>query len=373
MKITAIEPIILRLDQVDTTRADGTQDAFVVRVHTDEGLVGIGEADTSPYVARTIVEMPSSHAVARGLGELLIGQDPSRIGELWDRMYRGSYHYGRAGAALHVMSAIDIALWDIAGQAAGLPVCELLGGRRREAMPVYASEVMPETAAEVRAIARRAVADGYRALKLGWGPLGASLDADVELVAAAREELGPDRTLMIDGGMAYSVKRAIQLLRELRPFDVYWLEEPLLADDYDGYRRLSDAVPVRIAAGEADSGLRPYRALVELGHVDVLQPDLARCGGFTVARQIAEMAAASGTEVVPHCFSTGILVAASLHFTAAISGATFSEFSVAGSPLVNGLLTRPFALDAEGRVPVPTGPGLGISLNEELVERLRYR
>ena len=141
-------------------------------------------------------------------------------------------------------------------------------------------------------------------------------------MAAAREELGPERTLMIDGGMAYSVKRAIQLVRELEPLGIYWLEEPLLADDYDGYRRLSDAVPVRIAAGEADSGLRAYRALVELGHVDVLQPDLARCGGFTVARQIAEMAAATRIEVVPHCFSTGILVAASLHFTAAIAGAT---------------------------------------------------
>jgi L-rhamnonate dehydratase len=373
MKITAIEPIVLRLDQVDTTRADGTQDAFVVRVHTDEGLVGIGEADTSPHVARTIVEMPSSHAVARGLGELLVGQDPRRIGELWERMFRGSYHYGRAGAALHTMSAIDIALWDIAGQAAGAPVADMLGGRRHDAMPVYASEVMPDSPERVREIASRAVADGYRALKLGWGPLGGSIERDVELIAAARDELGPDRTLMVDGGMGYTVKRAVQLLRELEPYDVYWLEEPLQADDYDGYRRLSDAVAVRIAAGEADSGIGPYRALVELGHLDVLQPDLARCGGFTVARQIAEMAAGKGVEVVPHCFSTGVLVAASLQFTAAMSGATFSEFSVASSPLVNGLLTAPFALDDQGRVPVPDGPGLGVALNDEVVERLRYR
>ena len=372
MQITAIEPIILRLDQVDTSRADGTQDAFVVRVHTDEGIVGIGEADTSPYVARTIVEMPSSHAVARGMGELLIGQDPRRIGALWERMYRGSYHYGRAGAALHAMSAIEIALWDIAGQAAGVPVADLLGGRRVDAMPVYASEVMPDSPEEVRLIAGRAVAAGYRALKLGWGPLGESLERDVELVAAARDVLGPDRALMIDGGMAYTVKGAIQLVRELEPFSIHWLEEPLQADDYDGYRRLSDAVSVRIAAGEADSGLRPYRALVELGHVDVLQPDLARCGGFTVGRQIADLARSTATEVVPHCFSTGILVAASLHYTAAIEGATYSELSVASSPLVNGLLAEPFALDDQGRVAVPTGPGLGIRLNEELVSALRY-
>jgi L-rhamnonate dehydratase len=372
LKITAVEPIVLRLDQVDTTRADGTQDAFVVRVHTDEGIVGVGEADTSPYVARTIVEMPSSHAVARGLGELLVGQDPRRVGELWERMFWGSYHYGRAGAAMHAISAIDIALWDIAGRAAGLPVAELLGGRRAESMPVYASEVMPDTPEEVRRIARRAVADGYGALKLGWGPLGQSLERDVELLAAARDELGPDRALMVDGGMAYSVKRALQLVRELEPLRVYWLEEPLQADDYDGYRRLSDAVPIRIAAGEADSGVGPYRALVELGHVDVLQPDLARCGGFTVGRQIADLARSSGVEIVPHCFSTGILVAASLHFTAAIEGSTFSEFSVAGSPLVSDLLTEPFRLDAAGRLAEPTGPGLGIGLNDELIERMRY-
>jgi L-alanine-DL-glutamate epimerase-like enolase superfamily enzyme len=177
---------------------------------------------------------------------------------------------------------------------------------------------------------------------------------------------------MVDGGMAYSVKRAIQLVRELEPFDIYWLEEPLQADDYDGYRRLADAVRIRVAAGEADSGIDPYRALVQRGHVDVLQPDLARCGGFTVGRQIADLARASSVEVVPHCFSTGILVAASLHFTAAIEGSTFSEFSVAGSPLVSDLLTEPFSLDADGRLAVPTRPGLGVSLNDDLLDRMRW-
>ncbi len=371
MKITKVEPIILRLDRIDTTRADGTQDAFLVRVHTDEGLVGVGEADTSPYIARTIVEMPASHAIARGMAELLEGEDPLAVGRLWERMWMGSYHYGRAGAALHTLSAIEIALWDIAGQAAGLPVSELLGGRRRDAMTVYASEVMPETPDEVRGIAERAVRNGYTALKLGWGPLGESLMNDVALVTAARDALGPDRKLMVDGGMAYSVKSALELVDALEPLDIYWLEEPLAADDYEGYRRLSDRALIRIAAGEADSGIRPYRALVEEGHVDVLQPDLARCGGFTVGRQIADLARQTGVEVVPHCFSTGVLVAASLHFTAALDHATLSEYSVASSPLVGELLGEPFTLE-DGKLNVPTAPGLGITLNEELVERMRY-
>lgn len=287
VKITDVEPIVLRLSRVDTTRADGTQDAFLVRVHTDEGIVGIGEADTSPYLARTIVEMPSSHSIARGLREVLVGEDPLQIDRLWQLMFHASDHYGRAGAALHTISAIDIALWDIAGKAAGRPVCDLLGGRRVTDVPVYASEVMPDSVDEVRRLAERAARGGYPALKLGWGPLGQDVDHDVALVRAARETLGPASTLMLDGGRAYSVKSALQLLDRVEEHDLYWFEEALAPDDLDGYRRLSDATTMRIAAGEADATLPPFRALVEHGHVDVLQPDLARCGGFTVARQIA--------------------------------------------------------------------------------------
>ena len=370
MTITAVESIVLRVGEVDTGRADGTQDAFLVLVHTDQGIVGIGEADTSPYVARTIVEMPSSHSIARGLAELLIGENPLEIDRLWQLMFAGSDHYGRWGAALHTISAIDIALWDIAGKVFERPVCELLGGARVPELPVYASQVMPETTDEVRAIARHVVDGGYDALKLGWGPLGRDLDHDEELVRSAREVLGPARSLMLDGGRAYTVKRARELLRRLEDVDLYWLEEPLEPDDYDGYRRLSDAASVRIAAGEADSCVGPFRRLVEHGHVDVLQPDIARCGGFTVAREIAQLARRRSVEVVPHCFSTGVLVAASLHFAATLDRPTYSEYSVADSPLVNGLLSQPFHL-VDGKLAVPTGPGLGVDLNEEVVEKMR--
>ena len=237
-------------------------------------------------------------------------------------------------------------------------------------MPVYASEVMPATADDVRRIAERVAAAGYTALKLGWGPLGRSPRTDVELIGAARSVLGPDRTLMIDGGRAYTVKSALDLLRRVEEHDLYWLEEALQPDDLDGYRRLADRAPVRIAAGEADSGIGAFRGLVERGHVDVLQPDVARCGGFTVARQIAELARESAVEVVPHCFSTGVLVAASLHFVAVLDRPTWSELSVADSPLVNGILTVPFEL-REGRLQVPIGAGLGIDLDDAMVDRMR--
>jgi L-rhamnonate dehydratase len=370
MRITEVEPLVLRLDHIDTTRADGTQDAFLLRIHTDEGIVGIGEADTSPYVARTIVEMPSSHAVARGVRELLVGENPLAIDRLWKRLYDGTYHYGRFGPALHVISAVDMALWDIAGKAAGRPVCELLGASPGAEIPVYASEVMPETEDEVRRLAERVVEAGYSALKLGWGPLGRDLDHDERLAWAALSVLGSERKLMLDGGMAYTVKRAAELVRRLEGAGLYWLEEPLAADDYDGYRRLSDSVDVRIAAGEADATIRPFRDLVERGHLDVLQPDLARCGGFTVGRLIAALARERGVEVVPHCFSTGVLVAASLHFVATLDRPTFSEYSVADSPFVSDLLASPFAL-RDGRLAVPTGPGLGIELDEAVLARTR--
>jgi L-rhamnonate dehydratase len=372
MRITDVEPIVLRLQHVDATRADGTQDAFLVRIHTDEGITGIGEADTSPYLARTMIEMPSSHSVARGMREVLVGEDPLQIDRLWQLLFHASDHYGRGGVALHVMSAIDLALWDIAGKASGQPVSVLMGGRRRERIPVYASEVMPQTAEEVRHIASRAVEAGYTALKLGWGPLGQDLAYDADLVHAARSEIGPGRTLMLDGGRAYTVKRALELLRRVEEHDLYWFEEALQPDDLDGYARLSAGSTVRIAAGEADATLPPFRALVERGHVDVLQPDLARCGGFTVARQIALLERTSGVEIVPHCFSTGILVAASLHFVATLDRSTWSEYSVAHSPLVNGILTEPFRLD-DGCLAVPSGPGLGIELDEDALAHHRVR
>jgi L-alanine-DL-glutamate epimerase-like enolase superfamily enzyme len=369
MKITEVEPIVLRLPDVDTSRADGTQDAFLVRVHTDEGVVGLGEADSSPYLLRTAIEMPSSHAVARGLGELLVGEDPLQIGRLWASLYRGSSYYGRAGVAQHAIAAIDLALWDIAGKAFGRPVSDLMGGARVAELPVYASEVMPETSAEVRAIAERAVDAGYGALKLGWGPLGRDLATDEVLVRAAREAIGPARDLMIDGGQVYSVPQATRLLRRIEDVDLYWFEEPFAPDDYDSYRRLAGAVPVKIAAGEADATIRPFRDLVERGHVSVLQPDMARTG-FTVARQIADLARELRVEIVPHCFSTGVLVTASLHFASTLERPTYSEFSVADSPLAGGLLAEPLRLH-DGRLSVPTGPGLGIELDEDLVRHLR--
>jgi L-alanine-DL-glutamate epimerase-like enolase superfamily enzyme len=339
-------------------------------VHTDEGLVGIGEADSSPYLVKTAIEMPSSHLIARGIAELLVGEDPLAIDRLWELMYQGTSYYGRGGVALHAISAIDLALWDLTGKALGVPVSELLGGRRVDRLPVYASAVMPELPEEASALAAQAVADGYDAFKLGWGPLGQDLGRDAELIAAARAALGPTRRLMIDGGQAYTVKSVGRLLELVADQDLFWFEEPFRPDDLDSYRRLSACTDVRIAAGEVESGRAAFARLIDAARLDVLQPDLARCGGFTVGRQIRDLCRGGGPMIIPHCFSSGVLVAASLQFAAALDEPVLSEYSIADSPLVNELLEVPFTLE-DGSLAVRSQPGLGVTLNEDVVARLR--
>jgi L-alanine-DL-glutamate epimerase-like enolase superfamily enzyme len=373
MKITDVEALVLQVGEIDTSRADGTQDAFIVRVHTDEGPVGVGEGDTSPYVAREIVTMPSSHSLAKGLREVLIGQDPLRVRPLWDEMFASSYHYGRDGAALHVMSAIDMALWDLLGKASGLSVAQLLGGQTSSEIEIYASEVMPQTPAEVTALATRVVEEGFGALKLGWGPLGADVGRDVELAAAARAVLGPDRKLMIDGGMAYSVRTARDFCRRSESLDLFWFEEPFEADDLRSYAQLCQGVGVRIACGEAHSNTAPFRQLVEAG-VSILQPDLGRCGGLTIGRDIAAMVReySASAVVIPHCFSTDVLLAATLQFVAILPGERLIEFPVTTSKRAGTLLTRAFT-PRHGVLTLPDGPGLGIVLDEEELGRRRVR
>jgi L-alanine-DL-glutamate epimerase-like enolase superfamily enzyme len=369
VKITEIEALVLQVGEVDTTRADGTQDAFIVRIHTDEGLVGVGEGDTSPYVAREIVNMPSSHSLARGLREVLLGEDPTRIRPLWNSMFASSYHYGRDGAALHAMSAIDMALWDLLGKISGLSVAQLLGGVESTQIEVYASEVMPATPDEVAAIAQRVVDEGFRALKLGWGPLGGDIGLDIDLASAARGVLGPDRKLMIDGGMAYSLRSAREFCRRAEPLGLFWFEEPFEADDLGSYERLTESVDVRIACGEAHSNSAPFRQLIDSG-VSILQPDLGRCGGLSTGRDIAALCReyAASAVVIPHCFSTDVLLAATLQYVAALPGERLIEYPVTASKRMGSLLTTPFT-PVDGYLRLATGAGLGIELDDDEVRR----
>ncbi|HVU11178.1 MAG TPA: mandelate racemase/muconate lactonizing enzyme family protein [Phototrophicaceae bacterium] len=372
MKITDVEAIALRLPTVDVTRADGTQDALIIRIHTDAGIVGLGEVDSSPYIAKMVIDTPPSHSVARGLRELLIGQDPLQIGALWERMYKNSIYYGRRGVAIHAMSGIDLALWDILGKVTGQPIYKLLGGAKRDRVRAYASHLMPDTPAETEAMAKRDVDEGYTAMKLGWGTLGQNLVNDVTRIGAARKGLGESPLLMIDGGNCWDAPTACELARRIEQYDLYWLEEALMPDDFDGYTRLARSTTIRLAEGEMNTVAEEFRDLIERAQIDILQPDLSRVGGFTEARRIATLADLHHRLVVPHAWSTGILVSASLHFNVTLTREPVQEFTMMGSPLVTDLIVnRPIPRD--GWLHVSDEPGLGVSLNEEVLEKYAYR
>jgi L-alanine-DL-glutamate epimerase-like enolase superfamily enzyme len=270
------------------------------------------------------------------------------------------------------MSGIDMALWDIMGKATGMPAHKLLGGSYCTRVRPYASALMPETRDEVKRLVESQVQQGFTAVKLGWGPLGYDVRRDAELVRAARQAAGDQVELMIDIGKRYRFKSALYMARACEQFNIYWLEEPFPAEDLDGYRRLADAASVRIATGEEESGRLAFARLIRETGIDVVQPDISRCGGLTEMKKIATLAADANILCVPHAFKTGILVAASIQFIASIPHAPFLEFSVTESGIRKEILTRPFE-QIDGYVEVPQLPGLGIELNPEVVRKYGFQ
>lgn len=370
MKITNVEALYLRLPEVND-RADGTQDTLIVRVHTDAGIVGIGEVDSSPLVAKAIIEAPMSHFIAQGLAECVIGEDPLEIERLWEKMYRGSIFFGRGGAAQQAISGIDIALWDIAGKAYQQPVYKLLGGAFQKRLRPYASILFGETHEETYEIGRRWIDEGFTAVKFGWGPLGQSEASDIAHVAAARRGVGDEADFMIDAGLAYDVATAIRRAHQFADYRPFWFEEALHPDDYHGYTKLAANSPIRIAAGEQDVTLEGFERLLDCG-LDVLQPDVARVGGLTNMRRIGQLVARRRKLCVNHSYKTGVSIAASLHMLAALPNSTWFEYCVEQSALRQTLTRQRFPV-VDGFVHVPEEPGLGVDLDEAVVERFLVR
>ena len=370
MKITEVEAIILRQPVVDGAIADGSQDDLIVRVHTDEGIVGIGEVDSAPEVVKAVFDAPNSHYIATGLRHVLIGQDPLDIEGLWRQMYMGSIYYGRRGVAMHAISGIDIALWDIKGKKLGKPVSELLGARKRDRVRPYASLLMPDTERDVEASVEELLAMGFPAIKFGWGPIGKDEQQDVRLARAAKRAAGNDVEILIDAGFGYGAdaRRATRVAREFEQIGIYWLEEPFEPDEFEAYAELADAVHMRVAAGEEEATRWGFRELVERGHVDVVQPDVTRCGGLSEALRIARQAERQAVACVPHAWKSGVIKAASLHLNAVLETAYFQEYCVAETP-INRLLTRERMPVEDGWVAVPDKPGLGVELDLEILER----
>lgn len=369
MKITDIEAIYVRLPEVKQ-QCDSGQDALLVRVHTDAGITGIGEVDSSPMGVMGAILGPFSHTVACGLKQLLVGEDPFETEYLWDKMYRQNIYAGRFGIAMHAMSGIDIALWDIKGQALGMPIWKLLGGGFRRRIRCYASSLFGATPKETGERARRFADLGFSGVKFGWAPMGRDRQTDIGLVREARAGLGAEVDLMIDAGLVWDARTAIERARRFADYDIFWLEEPLAPGDYAGYAKLAQANLVRVAAGEEESGRDTFLRLMDEGQVDVVQVDLTRCGGFTEAMKIASLAADRGLVVANHGFTTYINVAAALHWLAAIPNALIAEYVVEEETRLRDLITRQtIRATADGFLEIPDRPGLGIQLDDEAVQK----
>jgi L-alanine-DL-glutamate epimerase-like enolase superfamily enzyme len=389
MKITRIDLHVLLVPDYDAAACSSAQDDLVVEVHTDEGIVGVGETDTNPWIARECIRARGTHCMGLGLQEMLTGADPMQPEALWERMYAGSKMTGRRGALICAMGAIDMALWDIKGKALGLPVWRLLAERGPELITPYASllptgRTLEEYRASLVEKALMAMALGFRAVKLEVcvnGPyshhgLQESDDAIVEIVAECRRAVGPGLVLMVDVAYAWpDAGTALGILERLARYDLFFVETPIDIDDLDGYALLHERSPIRIAAGEWQNTRFEFLDLADRGQLDVLQPDVGRVGGFTEAMRVCRIAADRKRLIVPHCWKSGIGIAASAHLAAACECCPYIEFlpiELAESPLRRELLIEDLAI-VDGLVSLSDSPGLGIELNRDTLEKYSSR
>ncbi|WDV45812.1 mandelate racemase/muconate lactonizing enzyme family protein [Clostridiaceae bacterium M8S5] len=370
MKITEVEVICLRVPNIEE-RCIWGEDAVIVKIYTDEGIVGIGETDSSPLVVKSIIETPNSNLACFGLKELLIGENPLEIEKLWNKMYEGSNYMGRRGAGIHAISAIDIALWDIAGKYHKVPVYKLLGGKYRDKIRAYGTFIPADTVKENKQIVRDLKNKGFNSLKFGGGVLGDDPDTDYEIIKAVREEAGKDFELQIDLAAKWKTpEHTLYMAEKLKDFNLNWIEEPIGSDDLIGYRKLGNSIKPMIAGGETLTTTYEFMNFLEVGKPDLVQPDVTRCGGITEALKIYELSEKHGTKLVPHGFSTGILIAATVHFLAACENTDLIEYSQSTSPLYKDLVKNKIEFK-DGYVKVPECIGLGIELDEEVIKKYR--
>ena len=385
MKISKIECKIVLVPDYDPEAGSSAQDDIVVLVHTDEGITGIGEVDTNPWVAKAMIEAKGTHNIGRGLSEVLLGKDPLQPEALWEEMYVGSMMTGRRGLGICAIGALDMALWDIRGKALGQPCWQLLGGAKKEFITPYASllpdgRTLKTQRESLVAKIKSSKQAGFRAAKIEVmvnGPyahhgLQESNEAVVDMVAACREAVGKNFVIMVDVCYCWSTAReALRVLEKLVSYDLFFMETPIRIDDMEGHRFLAEHSPIAIAAGEMLNTRFEFLELMDRGKVDVAQPDVGRVGGFTEAKRVCDLAGDRGKLIVPHCWKTGIGIAASAHLSAATAHCPYIEFLQAH--LSESVLRRELTVDemklVDGKIPLPTRPGLGIELNPDALSK----
>jgi L-alanine-DL-glutamate epimerase-like enolase superfamily enzyme len=375
VKITEVETIALR-------DVKSGYDETVVRVHTDEGITGIGQAESPSLVIEAVLRN------SMGLERLLLGEDPMQVQRLWQKMYNSTGLYGRRGVTIAAIGAVETALWDITGKAFGKPVHELIWRQftttnvraepKRFVTP-YATVYSPGDSVPIM---KRRIADavrrGYRAVKVEeWPGMFGNVNTatDRKVIGAAREVLGPKHDLLIDvQNKWYEYGQALTSIRAIEEFRPFFVEAPLPADNLEGYARLAETVDTRIAVGDWGFTTRhDFRDIIERGRVDVVQPSSVRSGGISEILHIAEMAYQRGLICVPHAWCHMVGVAAEIHLAAVAPNMPYFETPIAcpPSPIIEDLLTPRIEVRDDGTIEVPDRPGLGFELNEKVVARYR--
>lgn len=389
MKITDVTVTKLSYE-MDLPMADAihfmpARTLLVVHVHTDAGITGIGE---SAAYGGSLTSMET--LVTGELRTAILGKDPFMVEQLWRSMTTSSQQRGARGMLMMAVSGVDIALWDIVGQATNTPLYRLLGGYRDSltgyaSAGFYANQKSPSDLADE---AGGYVDQGFSWLKMKVGrnpdvmlsPLHdmperdyapVPFTDDVERVQAVREAVGPEVRIAIDANNAWTPSEAIRFMRQVEPLDIAWLEEPVSTEDLAGSAEVARAVDTPVAGYETETSLAGFRNLITAQAVDIVQPDVIWSGGITPTRKIAALAEAYHLPVIPHVFSSAIATVANMHLIASIPNGGLLECDQNPNPLRTDLLETPVVVDSDGVVSVPDEPGLGIRLNQDTVERYR--
>lgn len=336
----------------------------LIAVYTDEGVTGWGSCFTSDRLVDGALQL---------LAPLYTGENPLEPERVSEKLHANTFWMGRGGSITHAISGIDIAMWDILGKATGQPAGRLLGGRYRERVRPYASLLMSEPVemADHLAAVR---AQGFKAFKIGWGPFGKQSAAlDEAIIRAARGAIAEDSLLMVDAGASdafwpQDYKWAVRTAAMLANYNVHWFEEPLPPDNLRDYVLLRSGSPLPIAGGEVLTRRQSFTPWLQQGAFDIVQPDVTKVGGISEERRIAWMAEEFGVRFIPHGWNTALGLAADLQLASAIRGTDLVEY-LTGSPFVDNLVEGAWNLDGDGLLAVPDGPGLGIALNMDAVER----
>ena len=363
MKIESVDIFYLSMPQV-LDIGDGSQDALLVRVRASGGYEGWGECEASPLVSIAALVCPMSHSACKPVQDSVLGQrveTPDDIRRIGDRVRHSSLDLLQAE---HTLSGIDVALCDLLGHRRGVPAYELLGYRNAYPKTPYASQLFGDTPQQTYEAAKKVASKGFRAAKFGWGPFGTgSVEADVEQLNAAREGLGPEGILLVDAGTIWieDVAAAAERLDALKSFQAVWLEEPFVSGALDSYRRLAElSGPVKLAGGEGCHNFYMARQMIDHAGVGFIQIDAGRIGGLSVAKRVADYAAARGVTYVNHTFTSHLALSASLQPYAGMEKDVICEYPVELKSLAWELTKEHLTPNADGQIRAPEAPGLGL-------------